>query len=136
MKKGRRNFLKGTLAAAAVAATGGATRLQAASKFPEGLVYTKDAPGRWSGKEGTHAPKVTVEGKTVKILTPHSMSEKHYIVKHTLLTSEGKYLGEKTFAPTDTKAESSYQLPDGFKGVLWATSFCNLHDLWLTEFTV
>jgi len=24
----------------------------------------------------------------------------------------------------------------GFKGALWAASFCNLHDLWLTELTV
>jgi superoxide reductase len=135
MKKGRRDFMKGSLAAAAVAATGGAAHLQAATKFPAGLIYTKDAPGRWAGKEGTHAPKVTIEGKMVKIVTPHTMSEKHFIVKHTLLTPEGKFLGEKTFANTDTAAESSYQLPEGFKGSLWATSFCNLHDLWLTEFT-
>ena len=136
MEKRRRDFLKGTLAAAALAATGGAARLQAASKFPAGLVFSKDAPGRWAGKEGSHAPKATVEGRTVKILTPHPMGEKHFIVKHTLVTPEGKVLGEKTFVPTDTIAESSCQLPDGFKGALWATSFCNLHDLWLTEFTI
>ena len=44
--------------------------------------------------------------------------------------------GEKTFANTDPAAESPYELPEGFKGTLWATSFCSLHDLWLTEFTV
>lgn len=136
MKKGRRDFIKGSLAAAAVAAAGGAAPLRAATKFPAGLVYTKDTPGRWAGKEGAHAPKVTIEGKTVKIVTPHPMSEKHYIVRHTLLTPEGKPLGDKVFANTDKAAESTYELPEGFKGALWATSFCNLHDLWLTEFTV
>ena len=136
MKKGRRDFLKGSLAVAAVAAASGPALLRGATAFPAGLIYTKDAPGRWAGKEGTHAPKATVEGKIVKVVTPHGMSEKHYIVKHTLMTPEGKVLGEKTFAPTDTAAESSYPLPDGFKGTLWATSFCNLHDFWLTEFTV
>ena len=58
---GRREFVKGSLvfAGAAVAAT--AVRVQAASTFPVGLIYTKEAPGRWAGKEGAHAPKVAVE---------------------------------------------------------------------------
>ena len=89
-----------------------------------------------AGKEGAHAPKVTVEGGNVKVVTPHPMTQKHFIVKHTLVTPEGKFIGEKTFANTDPSAESSYELPEGFKGTLWATSFCNLHDLWLTEFTI
>lgn len=70
------------------------------------------------------------------MVTPHRMTEIHFIVKHTLVTPEGKFIGEKTFANTDPAAESSYELPEGFKGTLWATSFCSLHDLWLTEFTV
>ena len=65
----------------------------------------------------------------------HPMTEKHFIVKHTLLTPEGKVLGEKTFVSTDA-AESTYTLPDGFKGALWAASFCNIHDLWVTEFKI
>jgi superoxide reductase len=134
--KGRREFLKSSLIVAGVAVAGGAVRAQAASTFPVGLIYTKETPGRWASKEGSHAPKVTVEGKNVKVVTPHSMTEKHFIVKHTLVTSEGKFIGEKVLASTDPAAESSYQLPEGFKGTLWATSFCNLHDLWLTEFTV
>jgi superoxide reductase len=64
------------------------------------------------------------------------MSEKHFIVKHTLITSKGKFIGEKTFTNTDATAESSYELPEGVKGTLLATSFCNLHDLWVTEFKV
>ena len=134
--KGRREFLKRSvaLAGAAAAVAGGAVQVQAASTFPAGLIYTKEAPGRWAGKEGAHVPRVTVEGRRIKVVTPHPMTEKHYIVKHTLLTPQGKILGEKTFANTDPAAESSYDLPEGVKGTLWVTSFCNLHDLWLTEF--
>jgi superoxide reductase len=134
--KTRRNFLKGSLAVAGVAFVGTAARAQASGKFPPGLIYTKDAPGRWAGREGTHVPKPSLEGGTLKIQTPHGMSEKHYIVKHTVMTPDGKLIGEKTFAPTDTVAESSYALPAGFKGALWIASFCNIHDLWVTEFTV
>jgi superoxide reductase len=134
--KGRREFLKGSLVLAGTAVLGSAVRGQAGSTFPANLIYTKEAPGRWAGKQGGHAPIVTVEGRNVKVLTSHPMSQKHYIVKHTLMTPEGKILGEKTFANTDSAAESSYELPEGVKGTLWVTSFCNLHDLWLTEFKV
>ena len=136
MLQGRRDFLKGSIAAAGVALAGTAGQAQAAGKFPPGLIYTKDAPGRWAGREGTHVPKASLEGGTLKVVTPHGMSEKHYIVKHTVTTPDGKLIGEKTFAPTDTLAESSCPLPAGFKGTLWVTSFCNIHDLWLAEFTV
>ena len=134
--KGRREFMKGTLAAAGAVVLAGVRRLDAKTMFPAGLIYTKETPQRWAGKEGAHAPKVTVEGGSVKILTPHPMTEKHFIVKHTLVTPEGKVIGDKTFASTDAVAESSFALPEGFKGALWATSFCNIHDLWLTEFEV
>jgi superoxide reductase len=134
--KGRREFMKGALAAAGAVAVAGVGRLEAKTMFPAGLIYTRESPQRWAGKEGAHAPKVTVEGRSVKILTPHPMTEKHFIVKHTLVTPEGKVIGDKTFSSTDTAAESTFVLPEGFKGTLWATSFCNIHDLWLTEFEV
>jgi superoxide reductase len=134
--KGRREFLKGSLVVASATILGSAVPVQAASPFPVALIYTKEAPGRWAGKEGAHAPKVTAEGRNVKVVTPHPMTQKHFIVKHTLVTPEGKFIGEKTFANTDPSAESSYELPEGFRGTLWVTSFCNLHDLWLTEFTI
>jgi superoxide reductase len=132
----RRDFLKGSLSVLGAAMVGSVVQAQAATKFPGGLIYTKDMPGRWAGKEGTHAPQVTVQGMNIKIVTPHPMTKEHFIVKHTLVTPAGKLLGEKTFANTDPAAESSYQLPDRFKGSLWATSFCNIHDFWLIEFTV
>ena len=134
--KGRREFLKGSLVFAGAAIVGSAVRVQAAGTFPVALIYTKEAPGRWAGKEGGHAPKVTGEGRNVRVVTAHPMTQKHFIVKHTLVTAEGKFIGEKTFENTDSAAESSYEVPEGFRGTLWATSFCNLHDLWLTEFTI
>jgi len=133
---GRRNFLKNALLAGGAAAVAGAASLRAADAYPAGIVYTKDAPGRWKGREGAHVPKATVADGAVKIVNTHPMTANHYIVKHTLLTPEGKVLGEKTFANTDTAAESSFPLPAGFKGKLLVTSFCNIHDLWLTELTV
>jgi superoxide reductase len=131
--KGRREFLKGSLVFAGAAIVGRAVSVQAAATFPIALIYTKEAPGRWAGKEGAHAPRVTLEGRTVRVVTPHPMTQKHFIVKHTLVTVEGQFIGEKTFENTDPAAESSYEMPEGFRGTLWATSFCNLHDLWLTE---
>jgi superoxide reductase len=134
--KGRRKFLKGSLIVAGAAVLGNAVRVQAATMFPKGLIYTKEAPGRWEGKEGAHVPRVTLKGRMVAVLTPHPMTKEHYIVKHTLITNQGELIGEKIFTNTDAAAESSYTLPEGFKGTLWATSFCNIHDFWLTEFTV
>jgi superoxide reductase len=134
--KGRREFFKDSLLVAGALVAGSALKAQAASTFPPALIYTKEAPGRWAGREGSHVPQVTLEGKKIKAVTPHRMTEAHFIVKHTLTTPEGKFIGEKTFANTDPSAESAYELPEGFKGTLWVTSFCNLHDLWLTEFTV
>jgi superoxide reductase len=134
--EGRREFLKGSLVLAGAALVGSAVPGHSASNFPAGLIYTQEAPGRWAGKEGAHLPKVTVEGKNIRVVTPHPMTQKHFIVKHTLVTAEGKFIGEKTFENTDPAAESSYGLPEGFKGTLWATSFCNLHDFWLAEFTI
>ncbi len=132
----RRDFLKGSLVLGVAVAAGQAGNVQAGSAFPPGLVYTKDNPGRWAGKEGAHVPKVDVAKGKVTILTPHPMTPPHFIVKHTLLTTKGRIIGEKTFTAADPKAESTYDLPADFKGALWATSFCNLHDLWLTELTV
>lgn len=42
---GRREFLKGSLVVAGATAVGTAMQVQAASTFPIGLIYTKEAPG-------------------------------------------------------------------------------------------
>jgi superoxide reductase len=133
---GRRELLQGALVFASAAVMGSAGRVQAAGPCPVALFYTKDAPGRWAGKEDSHAPTATVAGKTLTVVTPHPMTEKHFIVKHTVVTPDGTLIGEKTFVHTDPTAESSYALPDGFQGPLLVASFCNLHDLWVTTLTI
>ncbi len=134
--KNRRTFLKGTLlAAAGLVLSRSGRALASAAGLPPGIVYTAKDPGKWSTKVGSHAPVVTVDGKKVTIETKHGMSEKHYIVRHTLVSADGKVLGAKTFYPTD-KPISTFELPAGAGGRLYATSFCNLHDFWLTGFSI
>lgn len=130
----RRDFLK----KAAVAASVGAIASVAAAAETSthlNIVYTKDNPGKWAGKQGSHAPEITVNGSAVSVVNKHGMSEEHFIVRHTLVLADGTVVGGKTFTPAD-KPESSYELPAGYKGKITATSFCNQHDFWLTEAAV
>jgi len=100
------------------------------------IYYTKDAPGRWSGKVATHLPTIEIEktgGKvTVKIVTAHEMKGyEHYIVKHVLLDQNYKFIDEQLFDPTkDQAAISTFTLHD-YSGPIYALSMCNKHDLWL-----
>lgn len=131
----RREFLKKSVLVAAGMVVGSSAKALASSgRFPEGIVYTAGSPGKWAGKAGSHAPKVEVDGSKVTITTKHPMSEKHYIVRHTLVTAEGKVIGQKTFYPSDKKAVSTYKLEPYQSPKMYATSFCNLHDFWVTEF--
>jgi len=131
----RRDFLKTTAVAASVVALGSATSVLAASAPYAGVVYTRDQPGQWAKKVGSHAPEVKVEGGKVAVATKHPMSTEHYIVRHTLVLADGTVVGGKTFTPAD-KPESAFELPAGYKGKAYATSFCNKHDFWVTEFDV
>lgn len=132
----RRDFLKGTLVTLSALSMGGATRVFASQSAPfTNVIYTKDNPGKWEAKVKTHAPEVNVEAGKVLVKTVHPMSAEHYIVRHTLVLADGTVVGAVTFKHTD-KPESSYDLPNGYKGKVYATSFCNIHDFWLTEFTV
>ena len=133
----RRNFLRN--AALVAAGTMVATVSNACAmgrQYPDGIVYTKKNPGRWAKKVKSHAPKISITGKKVTIRTAHPMTGKHYIVRHTLVSGDGKVLGEKTFDPSDKEAVSTIELPPAHTSSLYATSFCNLHDFWVTEFTV
>ena len=133
----RRQFMSASLMATGAWLLGGSRRVWASSAgFPAGIIYTRTNPGRWAKKVGSHAPLVSIKDRTVTIRTAHPMSERHYIVRHTLVSAAGKVLGEKTFYPSDKTALSSYQLPADAGGRFYATSFCNLHDFWMTEFTV
>lgn len=129
----RRDFLKTTAAVTSVLAISSVSKVFATETSPyKNIIYTAKNPGKWDGKQGSHAPKLTVNGGKVNAVTQHPMSTAHYIVRHTLVLEDGTFIGSKTFAPTD-KPESSYELPTGYKGKFYVTSFCNLHDFWLTE---
>ncbi|HEY5999567.1 MAG TPA: desulfoferrodoxin family protein [bacterium] len=132
----RRDFLKGSLAMGVAIAASRVGRAEAATSFPTALIYTKDAPGRWAGKEAAHAPQVTIAAGKITVMTPHPMTPAHFIVKHTIISPEGRLIGERTFTGADAKAESVYDLPADFKGTLWCSSDCNLHDLWVTEVVI
>ncbi len=131
----RRDFLKKSIfLTAGMVVAKSATAFASQGGFPSGVVYTKDSPGKWAKKVGSHAPEVKVEGKKVTLTTKHPMSERHYIVRHTLVSADGKVLGSKTFYPSDKEAVSTYELPSNHGSRFYATSFCNLHDFWVTEF--
>ncbi|MCK5720821.1 MAG: hypothetical protein KAH84_12855 [Thiomargarita sp.] len=139
----RRKFIKTTLAVASGIAVGQATTVFAdedsssgVSSLPNGIVYTEANPGKWAKKVGGHLPQVQVVDNKVSITTNHSMSEAHYIVRHTLVMEDGTVIGEKTFSPGDENAISNFDLPEGHSSKLYATSFCNKHDLWMAEFSV
>ena len=130
----RREFLEGSLLAVSAMVLGTLTTASAASQPFSGIIYTKSNPGKWSKKISSHAPQVSITGNKVTITTAHPMSQEHYIVRHTLVLADGTVVGAKTFyPPQDTKAVSTFELSTGYKSKFYATSFCNLHDLWMTE---
>ncbi len=137
MKMNRRNLVSGVVAAAAIATM----KLSEAADGTSGglpgknLFYTRENPGRWESKVGSHVPTLEVSGNVVKLKTPHPMSDEHFIVRHTLLLADGTLVGDKTFTPSDTPA-SEYALPKGYQGKIYGTSFCNQHDFWLVETAV
>jgi superoxide reductase len=138
----RRSFLKGTLSVATIATVSSTTSnvfandAHSAQTSMLGIIYTQENPGKWAKKVGGHLPSIEINEQQVTIKTDHGMSSKHYIVRHTLVTQDGQTIGDKTFTPDDDEAISSYTLPAGYKGKLFATSFCNKHDFWLAEITV
>jgi superoxide reductase len=133
--QGRRDFLKTTAATASLLAVSPLPRPAAAAdiKF-KNIIFTQNDPARWEGKQGIHVPQVKVTGSKVAVVTKHPMSNEHYIVRHTLVLANGTYVGSKTFTPAD-KPQSEYELPAGYRGKFYVTSFCNLHDFWLAEAT-
>jgi len=132
----RRYFLKGSFLAATGLVMLNPTKMFAHDDDHDddykGIIYTKENPGRWSKKVKSHAPLATVEGNKIRVKTMHGMSEVHYIVKHTLIGKDGTVLAEKTFYPTD-KAVSVFELEKVPKS-FYVTSFCNIHDMWVSEY--
>jgi superoxide reductase len=129
----RRTFLiNSTLAAAATTVSKTSLAATEHALPPENLIFTEINGGMWQSKTRLHIPIIEVNENKVKIRTEHGQSERHYIVRHTLLLEDGTVVGASTFSFNDAPM-SDYELPAGYKGKISATSFCNKHDLWLAE---
>ena len=102
------------------------------NELPDNIIYTEENSGRFAKKVGSHLPVVTVEENKITLKTEHGMSEAHYIVRHTLVAENGEVLGEKTFHHADEEAISVFEIT-GEHSKLYATSFCNKHDMWIRE---
>ncbi|MEJ2630717.1 MAG: desulfoferrodoxin family protein [Acidihalobacter sp.] len=122
-------------AAAALPAVGHAASMGGPYTQLPNLVFTAEDPGHWAALEKLHVPEVESMGGMLKVTTPHPMSEPHYIVSHTVVLEGGKFLGRKTFNWRD-KPVSEHKLPTGYKGKVYVTSTCNLHDFWVKEIGV
>ena len=108
-----------------------------------GVYYTRENPGLWSSLVNEHLPRLEKsEGPggnlSIRITTEHVMSLcDHFIVKHTLLDTKFRVLGQKTFDPRrDRRPASTYSLLAGYRGPVFALSLCNRHDLWLEGIVV
>ena len=147
----RRNFLRlvaagpaGALLLPIFAETGagtmGADVEEAADvlgKLPDNILYSEAHQGVWKGKAGSHVPKVELtkngDKYSMAVQTKHSMSERHYIVRHTVVTDCGKVIGAKTFH-WDDEPTSEYEFElDGNCKQFFVMSYCNLHDLWVAQ---
>ncbi len=137
----RRQFIRLSVASAGASLIA-PTLVQAAATKPAtppgDLYYTKEAPGRWAGKEATHLPNIEVSkvdaGSQIKVITAHEMKGyEHYIVKHVLLDKDYKFIEEHLFDPSkDSLAQSTFTLKN-YSGTLYVLSVCNKHDLWLNS---
>lgn len=130
----RRDIAKSLLLGAGALAIPGASRAAESGIF-QNIVFTKENPGHWAGKEAAHVPVTTVSGDTLTVRTPHPVSDEHFIVAHTVVLDGGKYLDRATFTSKDQPV-STHTLPAGYKGGITVTSACNQHDFWVTTLTV
>ena len=124
---------RGTLAAEVECAA------ETLGKLPENIVYTRERPGAWKGKEKSHIPAVAAKEAggviTLTLENSHGMSEEHYIVRHTVVGDCGTVLGAHTFSWKD-KPISTHEIKlaaDGKVPHVFVLSFCNLHDLWVAH---
>ena len=134
----RRDFAKVAFlgaAAASLPAAANAQGMMMGNMANKNVIFTKENPAHWAGKEATHVPVATVTGSALNVKTPHPMSDTHFIVSHSVVLADGTYLDRKVFTPKDTP-ESNFTLPAGYRGRVTVTSTCNLHDFWATTITV
>jgi superoxide reductase len=98
-----------------------------------GVYYTKESPGRWAKKVGSHSPIIEKTDNGVRVVTGHPMKQgEHWIIKHVLLDNEFNFISENIFDPGKDKAAVTNFILSGQSDVVYALSVCNLHDSWLT----
>jgi superoxide reductase len=132
----RRNFLKMAVPAGAVSLLASGCESTPAS-LPGNIVYSEANQGVWQGKAGSHAPVLTTAGDQGVLETKHGMSPAHYIVRHTIVTEAGEVIFSNTFSYDDKEAKSTFELSLLKKGQKYiALSYCNKHDLWMSEVSV
>jgi superoxide reductase len=132
----RRTFLNRTTTTAALAILGNSARAEETVQFPPvNLIFTETNGGKWESKKRLHLPIIELDGRKVKIRTEHGQSEYHHIVRHTLLLDDGTVVGATTFTANDAPI-SEYEIPADYSGKLFATSFCNKHDLWVSDTSI
>ncbi|OBQ51497.1 desulfoferrodoxin family protein [Halodesulfovibrio spirochaetisodalis] len=129
----RRQFLAGAAMLAGVSVIKTVPAYAWDFTMDKGIVYTEDQTGMWKGKQKLHVPIIDTKDLDVVITTPHPMSEEHYIVRHTIVAEDGEVVHSKTF---NWKEDPVSKAVLKKKGKYVATSFCNLHDLWIKEFTL
>ena len=105
------------------------------------VVFTKDDPGAYRGKEDSHVPQITYEktetGLKVRVSVLHEMNAEtpHYIMWIKLFDGENNLLGEKEFQAEDERAEAEFDLT-ATPSVLKAYEGCNLHGVWVNEIEI
>ncbi|HTY50723.1 MAG TPA: desulfoferrodoxin family protein [Steroidobacteraceae bacterium] len=133
----RRDFTTSALVGmAAAAALPAASKAEDSADSDQNVLFSGSDVGHWgSAVAAKHVPLVTVTAGTVSIKTPHPQHETHYIVSHTVVLADGKFLSRKTFSYKDAPV-SEHPLPAGYTGKVTITSTCNLHDIWKKTVTV
>ena len=97
-----------------------------------GTALTWEDPGEWVDKAPSHVPSVTIEAGKATISTEHVMSNAHYITHQYLRDQDGVLIGLVEHANDDEGATATSTLPSGTTQVT-AYSYCNLHDLWISD---
>jgi desulfoferrodoxin (superoxide reductase-like protein) len=109
---------------------------RAADLEGRGQIYTKAAPGKWMGKEGTHVPtlELSADKKTATVRLTHGMATDHYITTIYVKDDQGRVIGLRELMGSDSEALGMFTVPESSLE-LTAYAFCNLHDLWQSDST-
>lgn len=118
-------------------------------KLVSQTVYSKNAPGKWAGKEASHAPDLSITENKLKISTPHVMCRDHYIMMYQVRNKKGTILSEHVFAQPPVSATLTALSPTLPPTVIDLTPFnlakgeelrvyslCNQHGYWVGTISI